>query len=231
MTATAQATPGLERLWAQLGAVREHLRLVEHPYITALRAGALSKADLQIFATENDHVVVATAVLARRIAVLATGLLDDRCDVIAAETHADVERWRGFSIAAGWCHSSQWCYGADPFDETIACAGQLAGSRRDSLGLCLARLYAVITAQHDAALAQLIALQEHYSMDGSATAWLAKRARDEDLIRLLEAAIGRQTHVEDPLLIVAAARATYQSLWTFHDGVWANRVSGGWAGT
>lgn len=212
---------------AMLRLMRNQFRLAEHPYVAAWRAGALSRSDLQIYATEHDHVVVARASLAHRVDRLATDLHNDPPGVITAESDADVERWRDFSIAAGWCHSSQWYYGADPIEQTIACVRQVVGLRRDSLGRRVARLYAIVTAQYDAAASQLAALQEHYSMDASATAWFASRAGDDDLIRLLEGTIDRQALVDDPFAITASARATYQSLWSFHDGVWTNGVAAG----
>jgi pyrroloquinoline quinone (PQQ) biosynthesis protein C len=212
---------------AMLRVMRHHFRLAEHPYMAAWRVGALSRSDLQIYATEHDHIVVARASLAHRVAQLARELYTDPPGVTTAESNADVERWRDFSIAAGWCHSSQWYYGADPIEQTIACVRQVVGLRRDSLGQRLARLYAIVTAQHDAAASQLTALQDHYAMDASATAWFASRAGDDDVIRLLEGAIDRQALVDDPFAITAYARATYQSLWSFHDGVWTDGVPGG----
>ena len=132
---------------AMLRLMRNQFRLAEHPYVAAWRAGALSRSDLQIYATEHDHVVVARASLAHRVDRLATDLHNDPPGVITAESDADVERWRDFSIAAGWCHSSQWYYGADPIEQTIACVRQVVGLRRDSLGRRVARLYAIVTAR------------------------------------------------------------------------------------
>jgi pyrroloquinoline quinone (PQQ) biosynthesis protein C len=216
----AEPTSDCQYPSAQLAALRDHFRLADHPYVAAWCAGALSRSDLQIYATEHDHLVVAKVNLAYRVARSARDLHSERAGVITAESNVEVERWRDFSLAAGWCHSSQWCYGADPIEQTIACVRQVVGVQRDSLGRRLARLYAVITAQHDAAASQLTALQEHYSMDAPATAWFARRAGDGDLIRLLEGAIDQQALVDDPFAITDSARATYQSLWAFHDGVW-----------
>jgi hypothetical protein len=67
-----------EWFWAELGVLREKLPLAGHPYMEAWRRGELSRSDLQILATEQDHVVVATAAAARRTARLYDGLAANR---------------------------------------------------------------------------------------------------------------------------------------------------------
>jgi pyrroloquinoline quinone (PQQ) biosynthesis protein C len=191
----------------------------------AWRRGELSPSDLQILATEQDHLVVATAVVARRAADLATGPFRERLTAIAEECDADVEQWRQFSIATGWCHSGQWQYGADPFAETVACARSVAGLRKDTLGQTAARLHTVLTAHKAVAPTQLAALLQHFEIDRPATSWFARRDASARMVRLIEPAINALRHLENPSAVASAARRTYQSLWTFYDGLAANRVA------
>ncbi len=211
-------------LWAELATQRRHWRLDGHPYITAWREGALTPADLQMLATEHQHVVLARAALAHLAAGRATGAMADCLVVIAEDADTDVERWLIFSKAAGWCRSNSWSYGEDPLPETEGCVARFTGSPRDSLAQRVARLYALLAAQHDVAPVQASALIHYPAIDATADIWFRRRVRDGQLVRFLEGAAAEIFAVADPFEVGAAARGTYESLWGFYDGLAANRA-------
>ena len=211
-------------LWAELATRRRHSRLDGHPYITAWREGELTLADIQILATEHQHVVLARAALAHLAAGRATGAVADCLVVIAQDADADVERWRSFSKAAGWCRWNSWYYGEDPLPETVGCVARLTGSPPDSLAQRVARLYALLAAQHDVAPLQASALVHYAAIDETADIWFRRRMRDGRLVRFLQRAAAEVFAAADPFEVGAAARATYEALWSFYDGLAANRA-------
>jgi hypothetical protein len=141
-----------EWLWAELAVLRERYALEDHPYLTARRRGPLSPSDLQLLATEYDHVVVATAAAARQ----ARGVPAE----VATLAEREIQRWRDFARTIGWSGNCAWFYGEDPFLETVALAQCLAGHDRMSEAEVVARLYAVRLAQTDGA-DRLTSLLEH----------------------------------------------------------------------
>jgi hypothetical protein len=184
-----------------------------------LRQGELSMGDLQILATEHDHVVVAKAVVAYRGARLATGILRDRLAAIAVQAADDVERWRCFSTASGWCPSSAWRYRADPFPETVDCATAVAGSRSAPLADQVARVYAIATAHRDLAPVQARALSIHYGFGPTATDWFARRSADRVHDGFLHDAVEDLARAGRLAAIVHAVQTTCASLETFYDGL------------
>ena len=229
--ASPWATPGPEPsagraawLWTELVTQRRQLRLDGHPYITAWRKGELTPADIQILAAEHQHVVFARAALAHLAARRATGAVADFLVVIAEDADTDVERWLTFSKAAGWCRANSWYYGEDPLPETMGCAARLTGSPRDSLAQCVARLYALLAAQHDVAPVQASGLVHHAAIDETADVWFRRRVGDGRILSFLEGPAAEVFAMGDPFEVIAAARTSYESLWSFYDGLAANRA-------
>jgi pyrroloquinoline quinone (PQQ) biosynthesis protein C len=122
-----------EWLWSELAVLRERYALGDHPYVVAWRRAELARTDLQLLATERDHVVVATAAALRRAG--------DVYPEAIALAEDEIHRWRRFAAATGWHRTCAWSYGEDPFPETLALARGLAG--RDGAGAAetVARLY------------------------------------------------------------------------------------------
>jgi pyrroloquinoline quinone (PQQ) biosynthesis protein C len=127
-----------EWLWTELAVLRERYALGDHPYVVAWRRGELSLSDLQLLATEHEHVVAALGAAARRAAVPAEA-------VLLAE--GKIRRWRRFATSTGWYGTRAWFYGEDPFPETLALARCLAGREGMTAAEAVARLYALRVAQ------------------------------------------------------------------------------------
>jgi hypothetical protein len=199
-----------EWFWAELAVLRECHRLIDHPYIVAARAGRLSRSDLQLMATEHDHVVVAMGVAA---AAVDAGILADE----------EVWSWRRFACATGWYGGRAWCYGEDPFPETVALARSLAGHGVEAADV-VARLHAVRAAQLDVAPTLLLALSEHHAIDGSDARWFRRIPANDRIMALLEDALDGVVAREGPFRLLAAARDSYESLWRYYDRLDASRV-------
>jgi pyrroloquinoline quinone (PQQ) biosynthesis protein C len=127
-----------EWLWSELAVLRERHALGDHPYVVAWRQAELTRTDLQLLATERDHVVVATAAALRRAG-------DLPADTVAL-AEDEIDDWRRFAAATGWQGRCAWFYGEDPFPETMALARCLAAREGASAAEAVARLYALRTA-------------------------------------------------------------------------------------
>jgi hypothetical protein len=141
-----------EWLWTELAVLCERHGLREHPYVRAWRAGTLSCSDLQLLASEREHLVVATAVAVRR----APGLPGAALDL----AQADLGRWRAFATSVGWSGVRACFYAEDPFPESVAVALTLAGRPGMSAAEATARVLALRVAEADGADA-LATLLEH----------------------------------------------------------------------
>jgi hypothetical protein len=141
-----------EWLWTELAVLHERYTLGNHPYVAAWRRAELSASDLQLLATEREHVVVATAAAVRRSVAL------DAAAVALAED--EIHRWRRFAAATGWSGTRAWFYGEDPFPETVALAQCLAGRDGSAEAEAVARLY-VLRIAHAEGDDRLTTVLEH----------------------------------------------------------------------
>ena len=207
-------------VWSELGLMRAQAELEAHPYVVALEGRQLTAGDLQIFATEFDHVLSGVAVASRRAAsrtgVLLQGLADD--------AHTDVSRWRQFAFATGWSHSSAWEYAEDPFPETSASARFLAGSPKGTDGQLIGRLYMARNLQSDLARAVTGALSSRYDFRASALAWFLRYRSGDPYAEPLEEAVTRTVAAGDAFVLLNSARETSRVIRRFYDSLQDNRV-------
>jgi pyrroloquinoline quinone (PQQ) biosynthesis protein C len=210
-----------EWLWAELALLRERWDVLRHPFHRRWSEGRLTRGELQVYASEYDHVVVAIARASRRAAELSGGLVGE-----ALADHADHERdhvdwWRAFAVGTGWCHSSAWYFGEDPFPETIACAKTIGGTPARSLAEHLVTLYAVESAQSRIAQVELDGLVGHYGFDGGpSTEYFRLHAgHDAEHGALAQAALQPLLGRDDPFVLLRQAEAVHRACWALLDGL------------
>jgi hypothetical protein len=178
-----------EWLLTELAVLTEGYALRNHPYMVARDHDALTDSDLQLLATEYHHVIVATAAVAART----PGIPPD----VATLAEREIRRWRTFATAVGWYGARVWCYGEDPFPETVALARCLSGRGAMSAAEAVARIYALGAVQGEDA-------------DG--------------LTRLFEDTLSTMP-VDDPFAVLTAARETLEALWRFYGRLYAHRAA------
>jgi pyrroloquinoline quinone (PQQ) biosynthesis protein C len=210
-----------EWLWAELALLRERWDVLRHPFHRRWSEGRLTRGELQVYASEYDHVVVAVAVASRRAAELSSGLVGDALADHADEERDHVDWWRAFALGTGWCHSSAWYFGEDPFPETIACAKTIGGTLGRSLAEHLVTLYAVESAQSRVAPVALDGLVEHYGFDGGpGTEYFRLDAeREAEHATLAQAALQPLLGRDDPFVLLRQAEAVHRACWALLDGL------------
>jgi hypothetical protein len=91
-----------EWLATEIAHVRNEWRLDRHPFLRRWIAGELTALDLQLFAAEHHHAVMALEDVGRRAAALSDGLLAEQL-VAYAEAHVQaVTLSCDFASATGW---------------------------------------------------------------------------------------------------------------------------------
>lgn len=192
-----------------------------HPFHERWFAGELTAAELQVYAGENHHAVMAIAAVARRSAALAEGMLHEELSRHRAACEAEVELWCQFAVATGWCRSCAWSFAADPLPETTAGVSLWIGDAERSLAEHLVTLYALETAHADVARPQLEALLGCYGLDDDrCTRYFSRRCRgDAGTAGLLEAALTGLLPVADPFALVHRAERTYRAYGELLDGI------------
>jgi pyrroloquinoline-quinone synthase len=200
-------------VWSRLDAVRARWNALEHPFYERWVAGALSRADLAVFAGQYRHAVVALATAADRAARRA-GAGELALAAHAGEEAAHVALWDEFADAAG----TDGPQPAEP--ETAACADAWADERRDLLGHLVA-LYAVESAQPEIARVKADGLREHYGFpSGPATAYFDLHAeRDVEHAAEGKAMIAARLDGADEDAIVAEAERVLRANWALLDAV------------
>jgi pyrroloquinoline quinone (PQQ) biosynthesis protein C len=208
-------------LFAEILHRRDHWAGQRHPFHERWFAGELSSAELQTFAAEYHHAVVAAADVCARAASLADGLLGEELVRQREEREREVQEWCAFALAAGWPASAGWCFGADPLPETTACANVWIGDHDRSLAEHLVTLYALETAAAEVARPALDALLGRYGFHTSAgTRYFARRCLgDAGPAGLIEAALTGLLPVADPFALIRHADLVYRACWDLLDGV------------
>jgi pyrroloquinoline quinone (PQQ) biosynthesis protein C len=205
-------------LWAELSRLQDTMSLHRHPFQRRWRAGELSGAELQAFAGEHHHCVVALAGAARRAARLTDGLLAEQLSRYAEDQEDYVDLWCEFAVAAGWSRSS-WYFAEDPLPQTVACARAWSGESR-SLPQHLITLFAIESILADTARGQLKALSEHYRLDAQSIRYFSLRAeRSAADLSLIQAAVTSLLPLLRPLALVRQAELTYRSYLELLSGI------------
>jgi pyrroloquinoline quinone (PQQ) biosynthesis protein C len=192
-----------------------------HPFHERWSAGALTPPELQTYASEHHHLVLAVADVSRRAAALAEGLLRDELSRHADEREQEVELWCRFAVATGWSRACGWFYAADPLPRTESCARAWVGDEERSLAGHLVTMYALETVQAEVARPQLGALLGRYGFaDDGCTLYFSRRLRgDAGPAGLLEAAVTGLLPVTDPFTLLRQAECSYRAYWELLDGI------------
>jgi hypothetical protein len=207
-------------LEAELGRLDGGGRLSRHPFMEDWLAGRLSATDLQLFAGEHYHVVVALEGAARRAAKLCDGLLAERLALYADDQDELLTLWFEFAANAGWGRSA-WYFGEDRLPATVACTRVLSGDRRD-LALHLVTIHAFEAAMAELAPRQLAALTERYGLDASSTRYFAAQAeRAADAALTAQAGLTGLLPVHAPSSLARHAEQVYRGYLGMLDGVHA----------
>lgn len=192
-----------------------------HPFYMRWAAGELTDDDLQAYAAEHHHVIVALADAAARAADRSDGLLGERLAAHAQAREDEIELWCHFARATGWSSAAAWYFGADPLPETELAARAWVGDEERTLAEHLVTIYALETIQGDVARLQLDGLLGHYAFAGDAdTRYFELRLRGDDgPAGLLEAALTGLLPVPDPFALVRHAELVFRSYWDLLNGV------------
>jgi pyrroloquinoline quinone (PQQ) biosynthesis protein C len=207
-----------EWVTAETAQLREEWRLDRHPFLQRWVAGELTEVDLQLFAAEHHHAVMALEELGRRAAALSDGLLAEQLAGYAEAQEESVGLSCAFASATGWGRSA-WYFAQDPLEQTECCAGIWAGEN-DSLAEHLVTIHAVESSLAQLAPRQLGALVEHYNFDMDSVRYfgrLAERAPRDSA--LAEAALTSLLPLLSPATLVHRAEMAYRSYLELLDGV------------
>jgi pyrroloquinoline quinone (PQQ) biosynthesis protein C len=204
--------------------LRERWSFARHPFMQRWFEGALSAADLQLFAGEHYHAMLALERAARRGAVLADGLLAEHLARYADQQEEAVELWCDFAAATGWAGSG-WYFGEDPLPQTVDCACVLSGEL-DGEGSSLVRHLATICAFESAtaeiAPLQLDALVLCYGFDHASTRYYAVAPeRSAHAALVAEGAITNLVPITSSSALVDHAELIYRSYLDLLTGVGA----------
>jgi pyrroloquinoline-quinone synthase len=199
------------QLIERLDAARRRWNVLEHPFYRRWENGQLTTRELNAYAGEYRHAVVALADVAEAAAPL------------AGSEHAEEERehidlWDDFARALD----------AEPgparLDGTAACSGAWtsAADPLEALGI----LYAIEAGQPDVSTTKLDGLVTHYGFkaETSATAYFSLHAeRDHEHAAESRELLERHAGPEDAERVVAAAERALKGNWALLDGVDALR--------
>ena len=209
---------------ARLG---ERWSFERHPFMQRWFDGTLTAADLQVFAGEHYHALLALERAARHGAALADGLLAEQLAGYADELQDAVELWCEFAVATGW-GGSGWYFGQDPLPQTIDCAHLLSGAGdRRSLLLHLATICAFESAMAELAPLQLDALVLCYGFDHASTRYYALAPeRSAHAALVADGAITNLLPITSSSALVDHAELIYRSYLDLLTGVGALAEAG-----
>jgi pyrroloquinoline quinone (PQQ) biosynthesis protein C len=200
--------------------LREQWSFERHPFMQRWLSGELTAADLQLFAGEHYHALLALERAARHGAALADGLLAEQLAGYADEQEDAVELWCEFAVATGW-GGSGWYFGEDPLPPTVDCAHLLSGAGdRRSLLMHLSTICAFESAMAELAPRQLDALVLSYGFDHASTRYYSLAPeRSAHAALVAEGAITNLLPITSSSALVDHAEIIYRSYLDLLTGV------------
>ncbi len=143
-------------IFDHLDEMRRRVNVLEHPFYQRWSAGELSAEELDLYAGEYRHAVVALAEASQRAAAKAGPEHAAGLERHAAEEHSHIELWDDFAAAVGSTERNE------PLPETRECAQAWAAG--EDLLEHLAVLYAVEASQPAISTTKLQGLRAHYGL-------------------------------------------------------------------
>jgi pyrroloquinoline-quinone synthase len=207
---------------ARLDQTRSACNVLEHPFYQRWSAGELSAGELERYAGEYRHAVLALAEASALAAAQAGPAHASGLSAHAAEEAAHVELWDDFARATG---ASEATVRASTLKETQACVH--AWTAGESLLEHLAVLYSIEAGQPEISKTKLEGLTEHYgySAEGPAVEYFTLHERldreharqaGELIEELLDGRDGAEA-LTDRML--ARAQAALRGNWELLSGV------------
>ncbi len=206
----------------RLDQTRSACNVLEHPFYERWSAGELSAAELECYAGEYRHAVLALAEASRAAAAKAGPAHARGLRAHAEEEAAHVELWNHFARATGTRDATD---AHAPLAETQACVR--AWTAGESLLEHLAVLYAIEAGQPEVSRTKLDGLTEHYgySAEGPAVEYFTLHERldreharqaGELIEQLLDGCDDAEAQAEQML---ARAGAALRGNWELLSGV------------
>ena len=207
---------------ARLDQTRSACNVLEHPFYQRWSAGELSAGELECYAGEYRHAVLALAEASALAAAQAGPVHARGLSAHAAEEAAHVELWDDFARAAGTREATD---ANAPLAETQACVR--AWTAGESLLEHLAVLYAIEAGQPEISQTKIEGLTEHYGYkaEGPAVEYFTLHERlDREHARqageLIEQLLdGRDDAEAQAERMLARAQAALRGNWELLSGV------------